>query len=242
MKNSTNQTNFCNPLSQLDSFLISTEEFQENLSHAKSARILVFSDSHGNRQQLERILSYFSGHIDAIAFCGDGISDLLSIIEDVQDCALPFSIPPVTAFVCGNNDSSAFPMEFPVSCRQSACSQIVKIPQCLVFTACGHKIFMTHGHRYGVYSSLENLEHEAQIVGADFVFFGHTHVPQFEYRKCILLNPGSISLPRSYSSPSFAMVTIFEEKKQMEASFYRIERSGNQEFYKLYSPESFILH
>src|SRR5574344_942314 len=77
MKNSTNQTNFCNPLSQLDSFLISTEEFQENLSHAKSARILVFSDSHGNRQQLERILSYFSGHIDAIAFCGDGISDLL---------------------------------------------------------------------------------------------------------------------------------------------------------------------
>ena len=85
MKNSTNQTNFCNPLSQLDSFLISTEEFQENLSHAKSARILVFSDSHGNRQQLERILSYFSGHIDAIAFCGDGISDLLSIIEDVHE-------------------------------------------------------------------------------------------------------------------------------------------------------------
>ena len=242
MKNSTNQTKFSNPLCQLDSFLISSADFQENFSHAKSARILVFSDSHGNREQLERILSYFSGHIDAIAFCGDGISDLLSIIEDVQECALPFTIPPVTAFVCGNNDPSAFPVEFPVSSSQAACSQIVKIPQCLVFTACGHKIFMTHGHRYGVYSSLERLEQEAQIVGADFVFFGHTHVPQLESRGCIMLNPGSISLPRSYSCPSFAIVTIHAEKKQMETSFYRIESSGNQEFYKLYNPESFFLH
>lgn len=62
----------------------------------------------------------------------------------------------------------------------------------------GKKIYMTHGDLYGVKYSLSNIYYKGKEIGADIVLFGHSHVHCIE--ECddiILMNPGSVSLPRS---------------------------------------------
>ena len=58
----------------------------------------------------------------------------------------------------------------------------------------GKKIFMCHGHRYGVKYSYNSIYYRGKEVGADIVLFGHSHLPIIE--ECdglTLMNPGSIS-------------------------------------------------
>lgn len=59
------------------------------------------------------------------------------------------------------------------------------------------KIFMTHGHEYGVKSSLLNLNYRARELGADIALYGHSHIASIEKHDGIwFVNPGSVSLPR----------------------------------------------
>ena len=61
-----------------------------------------------------------------------------------------------------------------------------------------HKIFMTHGHLYGVDYSTEDLIASARKQGCDVALYGHTHRPVLKTYKdgFILANPGSLALPR----------------------------------------------
>ena len=224
-----------NELIQLDSFLLVSQndaKAAEKLKTASQARILVLSDSHGDRKAIENVLLYFGNSVDCVAFCGDGAGDLLSVVENFTDEKKEF-IPPVIALVRGNNDSSSFLHD-----RQS-----IKIPSSLVFEACGHNAFLTHGHRYGVYSGIELLEAECETIPCEFAFFGHTHVPYIEKKaeknNMVFLNPGSLSLPRAGSAKSFAMVTIFSGNKRAETAFFRIEKFQDKEYYKIYEPDIF---
>ena len=215
-----------NTFLQLDSFLLSTQDAAEKLKQASKAKILVISDSHGGREELFHVVSYFGKSVDCIAFCGDGISDLLTADKTC--------FPPVIAFVGGNNDSRSYPVS----------DDYVKIPSSLIFEACGHKIFLAHGHHYGVYSGIDLLEKEASLTGADFVFFGHTHVPFEEKREAadrnvLFLNPGSLCLPRSSSPKSLALVTVYSGKKSPETCFFKITEIQGEKYYKPYIPELF---
>ena len=59
------------------------------------------------------------------------------------------------------------------------------------------KILMTHGHEYGVKSSLLNLNYRAKELGADIALYGHSHIAAIEKHDGIwFVNPGSVSLPR----------------------------------------------
>ncbi|WP_179395994.1 metallophosphoesterase [Lacticaseibacillus absianus] len=61
----------------------------------------------------------------------------------------------------------------------------------------GVRVFLTHGHRYGVNYQLEELVEAGQAANADLVVFGHTHQLGVEqHAGMVLLNPGSISQPR----------------------------------------------
>lgn len=72
----------------------------------------------------------------------------------------------------------------------------------------GKSLLLTHGHSQGVKYGLNRLAYFAQEREADAVFFGHTHIPVIEYYNGILLmNPGSISLPRS-GKPTYGIVEI----------------------------------
>lgn len=65
-----------------------------------------------------------------------------------------------------------------------------------LLTIDGKKMFLTHGHLFGVKTDLMRLSYHALEIGADVVFFGHTHMPFLEIVRGILFcNPGSASRP-----------------------------------------------
>lgn len=56
----------------------------------------------------------------------------------------------------------------------------------------GIRIFLTHGHRYGVKLGLDSFINAAGFSGAQIGLFGHTHAPLHRSeRGLVLFNPGS---------------------------------------------------
>lgn len=142
--------------------------------------IYVFSDSHKRISSMLGLISDCSP--DAVIHLGDVDSDAGKISSAFPDIPL--------YAVSGNNDF--FP-SYPPFC---------------VARFAGKKIFMTHGHLYGVRRGTGALAAAAEREGADIALFGHTH-EKFSGRtgELVLLNPGSISLPRS-GRPSFIRLEI----------------------------------
>ncbi len=80
----------------------------------------------------------------------------------------------------------------------------------------GHTLFFTHGHKYGVYSGTQKLYYKALEVGADLVFYGHTHFYDYEsYGDVTIINPGSLSLSRDGNN-SFVVLDISEDEVNVE--------------------------
>lgn len=99
--------------------------------------------------------------------------------------------------VLGNCDFSGYPLETE--------SEIA-----------GRKIFVTHGHRYSVKTSLMNLKYKAEEVGADIACFGHSHVLGAEViGKTLFLNPGSIRLPRERLEKTYVILDLLDDKIKM---------------------------
>ena len=63
----------------------------------------------------------------------------------------------------------------------------------------GHLIFATHGHHY-------NEQNPPALAQGDVLLCGHTHVPcRHEHETFTYLNPGSISIPKDDSHPSYML-------------------------------------
>lgn len=57
----------------------------------------------------------------------------------------------------------------------------------------GFKVYITHGHMYGVKTGYMNLYYKALESQCDYCFFGHTHIKtSFEMENIKFLNPGSL--------------------------------------------------
>ena len=70
----------------------------------------------------------------------------------------------------------------------------------------GVKILLTHGHRYGVKSSLLSLSLRAKELGCDLAIFGHTHEPFCSIENGVfLLNPGASS---GWGRKTYALLTV----------------------------------
>lgn len=145
-------------------------------------RILIVSDTHGNERNLERaILQTYP--VDYIFHLGD-MEGSESYIEDICPCPV--------YMVSGNNDFfSPAPAE-----------QVIDLE--------GYRIFMTHGHRYGVAYNLEKVKLAAEARKCDLVFCGHTHRPMVDDEESIIVvNPGSLTYPRQENrKPSYIVMTI----------------------------------
>jgi putative phosphoesterase len=77
------------------------------------------------------------------------------------------------------------------------CDYSSKYPKEGIIEVNRKKIFFTHGDLYGVKSSMNNIYYRGRELGVDIVLFGHTHQQMIEKEQgIILMNPGSISLPR----------------------------------------------
>lgn len=131
-------------------------------------KAIVLSDSH---HFFNSIMDIIEGEgrktIDLIIHAGDVHRD----VEDMMAAYPEYRYE----YVLGNNDYFT-----------------VGVPFDRVFSFDGHKVFLTHGHNYGVKCSLGRLLAQGKKLGAEICIFGHTHMRYFEQKDGIcLLNPGS---------------------------------------------------
>lgn len=146
-------------------------------------KLAVFSDSHGYTVKMMKAIEAISP--DLIIHLGDGG-------VDVEKIEKQFPLLPLKA-VKGNCDFSS------------------RLPETDLFTVSGVKIFLTHGHLFGVKNGTEALISKAEKLGADIVMYGHTHVASyFKNGNTHVLNPGSCSFS---TAPSYAEVIITEKGK-----------------------------
>lgn len=194
------------------------ENAVENLAQKECATIAVVSDSHGDTRSLAVVLKNIE-NCDALVFCGDGVSDCLSLLGTfLSDPKI--MIPPVIALVRGNNDLAFFSLKNPETGTLSS----ISAPSDVMLTAAGHKIFITHGHKYGIYAGIKSMVDEAKRNDAHAVLFGHTHTASYADSDGILaLNPGSISLPRENQPKCFAKMYFEKGRKPSDWAFFTIK-------------------
>ena len=146
-------------------------------------RIGIMSDSHGNTMAIDAAVQ-LAGAVDLWLHAGDCIQDAeyLQLAADTE-----------VALVAGNCD-------WPGS----------SAPQERIVAAGGHRIFLTHGHVYGVRYDTEALQEAAGEQGADIAVYGHTHVAEISPGDIFVLNLGSVARPRDESQGSFLLLDLVE--------------------------------
>lgn len=135
-------------------------------------KILVFSDSHGERENM--ILTVEAEHPDAVFHLGDHWRDGEELEYAFPDLPL-YQVP-------GNCDWM----------------QTDKPTERLVELG-GVKFLLCHGHVFGVKNGYGTAVDRARRAGADVLLCGHTHVPYYEdFGGLQLLNPGSSGYGHTY--------------------------------------------
>ena len=208
-----------------ETFLVGDKNAAEALKTKAEAKLLVVSDSHGAVDILYNIILSQGKDCDALIFCGDGISDLIQIIQLAgKNENLAHSIPPVIAFVCGNNDTTSYALNNPRFDQDNPASPFyvdLSVPYMLSFKICTKTIFMTHGHLYNLYGGTRKIVDVATEHQSSVAFYGHSHFASAQNENGIyLVNPGSCSLPRGGQNKSFAIVTIKSQTADIDVVFY----------------------
>lgn len=89
-----------------------------------------------------------------------------------------------------------------------------RVPEEQQWDGGGYRFLVVHGHRHHVNTSLLSLRYRAEEVGASIACFGHSHYPLCERSGDVLLiNPGSITQPRGYPVPSYAVLEYVDENR-----------------------------
>ncbi len=147
-------------------------------------RIIVISDTHGSYSALENVLLR-NTDADWFIHLGDGERELDRFISSHP------MLERKIIHVAGNCDYNS------MSHNQ------------FILPVTDGKIFATHGHHYGVKSSIEPLKKTALMNGCNIVLYGHTHERFMKYENGLyIMNPGSASCPRDGRNPSFGHIDI----------------------------------
>lgn len=151
-------------------------------------KILVVSDTHGNIDDL--IHNTQSEKFDMLFYLGDYIEDGIEISKRLN---IDYKM------VRGNGDRK---------------NQNFNDDE--IFDIEGKKIFLTHGHKYNVNFGIQNLFYKGKEIEADYIFFGHTHIPILEkIEDIIIMNPGSPTLPRtSDRQRTFGIIEIGKNENE----------------------------
>lgn len=141
----------------------------------------VLADTHGNTEEICRQLK--QQRIDCLLFAGDFYPDGQKIARSLK----------VRFYgVMGNCDSSS---------RGAKSEDLIEILD--------KKIYLTHGHQWGVKQSTSRLYYRACELGADVVVYGHTHTPHLERQGDIwIINPGSPTRPRLSHRGTYALIEM----------------------------------
>ena len=132
-------------------------------------KVIIISDSHGNLDNVRKIVEKEKNY-DMVIHLGDliGQDDLL---KEICKCE--------------------------IKCVRGNCDLMSENPLFDVVEVEKNKIFITHGHCFGVNFGVEKLCYAAEEEGCKIAMYGHTHVPIINQgRDVTILNPGSLTLPR----------------------------------------------
>ncbi len=142
------------------------------------SKVLVFSDSHGEIENMRRIV--LAEKPDVLIHLGDYVSDcdeLRNLFPELQ-----------IANVRGN------------------CDYRSAVPELLRLNVDGKLIFAAHGHVYNVKSGYTRICYAAMEADADILLFGHTHIPHRDTGLGMeIMNPGSIGRG---ARPSYGIINI----------------------------------
>lgn len=158
--------------------------------------IAVVSDTHRNERYINKAKEIIiKKNADILIHLGDNVEDFNIMNNDFKGEGY---------CVAGNCDfSSVYPKEDTLEIS-------------------GRKIFFTHGDVYGVKRNLDSIYSKAKSIKADIVLFGHTHEPlKKEINNIILLNPGSISLPRTIER--YILFIDISKTGEIETAFNRVK-------------------
>ncbi|GAA6427192.1 metallophosphoesterase family protein [Dielma fastidiosa] len=118
------------------------------------------------------------------------------------DIETPEDIYPQLITVRGNND---YYYDYPEA-------KIIKAEQ--------HRILLIHGNQSYYGNRLQFLAKKALENTCDIVCYGHTHVASLdEVSGITLLNPGSLWHSRDGRNPSYAILTLGDERIHVEFNF-----------------------
>jgi putative phosphoesterase len=127
-------------------------------------KLLVFSDSHNDVATMLSVVK--AEQPEAVLHLGDHFEDGLELRSRIQAA---------TYLVAGNTDQG----------QGSSTTALLTFDQT--------KIFMTHGHVFGVKESLSDLLNAGSGLGAYIVLYGHTHKPYLSFTDGLwVMNPGCI--------------------------------------------------
>lgn len=131
-------------------------------------KVLIYSDSHGDISSIVEIFE--KEKPDLIISAGDNAGDFREFKLCYNELQIPYHV------VRGNCDH--FNRDFPDE---------------EIFEIEGVRIFLTHGHLYGVKSDLESLRKKAKELEVQVTIFGHTHRYQdLSIDNCRFFNPGAL--------------------------------------------------
>ena len=147
-------------------------------------KILIFSDSHGELSNMVKAIKH--ERPDYVFHLGDHD-------RDAEALGRKFQTLPIAA-VRGNCDGWG---------SDTPLTRLIPI--------CGLRLFLCHGHTFGVKSGLLRVSYAAREQDADIVLFGHTHEACFEEDPSglILFNPGACGY--AYE-PSYGCLTVEDGK------------------------------
>jgi putative phosphoesterase len=130
--------------------------------------VAVFSDTHGRASGMAAAVA--ECRPDAVIHCGDGSRDVKRIQEEFPDIPI--------YQVAGNCDYD------PV------------LPLAATAEFCGVRVFIAHGHSFGVrYGNLDRLVYAAQEAGAAVALYGHTHRAKADMIGGVaVINPGTAGM------------------------------------------------
>lgn len=87
-----------------------------------------------------------------------------------------------------------------------------KYPNELILDLGKYSALVIHGHRYVYFDNRQALVEKARASKCQLVFFGHTHLFEFQKLEEVnLINPGSLHHNRDGSRPCYAIVTIEDD-------------------------------
>ncbi len=168
-------------------------------------KILLVSDTHGRMDRLFNISRNFKD-VDMIIHLGDNYQDAIELSEKHAEYEREM------IYVAGNTDGFFESKEL---------SKVVETPY--------GNIYICHGHKESVNSSLMNLYYKTVENDCIAGCFGHTHIPAYEDLDGVkLLNPGSLSKPRNMSKGNYGIITLDENGIDFEICEYKDEKKESK--------------